>query len=260
MLSGGVLRCGHCGSAVTGELIRRKLRDGGHKPHVYYRCGNNHPDHGHPKVRWREADVETAILAELEAFRLPTPRISQWFRDSLSAAFDDVSTARTHQRKMLTKRCTELKNMQDRLLNGYLAGTIEEVAFTAKSSDLKRQAEDVQRQLDEADGFDPSFGQAALAVYDFSQNLPEIWRGSNWTVRREVLECVSLNRTLSDASLALIKRRPFDFLVERPFLKQSRGECPNFEPSEAVGPFIETFLRAPDPHILRAASILRQPA
>ncbi|MDD4989111.1 MAG: recombinase family protein [Candidatus Pacebacteria bacterium] len=29
MLSGGILRCAHCGHAITGEFIRRKLRSGG---------------------------------------------------------------------------------------------------------------------------------------------------------------------------------------------------------------------------------------
>jgi len=31
-----------------------------------------------------------------------------------------------------------MANMQDRLLNGYLAGTVEEAAFQAKTADLKR--------------------------------------------------------------------------------------------------------------------------
>ena len=224
MLAGGVLRCGCCGFAMTGERIRRKLRDGSHNAHVYYRCANNHPDGGHPKVRWREADVETAIIKELEAFRFEQPRTAQWFRNSLMATFNDVDVVQAERKRMLTKRRTELINMQDRLLNGYLAGTIEEVVFTAKSADLKTQLEETERQLDEADEFDPAFGQAALAVYDFSQKLPEIWRGSNSAGKRDILECVSLNRTLTDVSLVLEKRRPFDFLVERPFLKKSRGD------------------------------------
>jgi len=223
MLSGGLLRCEFCGFAIAGELIRRKLRAGGFSPHVYYRCGNNHPNDDHPKVRWREADVEKAIITELETFRLPTPQITHWFRDSLSAAFDDVSATQGHRKRMLTKRYTELKNMQDRLLNGYLNGTIDEPTFTAKLAELKQQSEDTQRQLDETT-FDPSHAQTALAVYDFSQNLPEIWQGSNWTVRRNLLDCVSLNRTLSDVTLVLQKRKPFDFLAERPFLQHSRGE------------------------------------
>jgi hypothetical protein len=124
----------------------------------------------------------------------------------------------------VTKRRTELVNMQDRLLNGYLAGTIEEAVFTGKSADLKAQIEEVERQLDEADQFDPAFGQAALAAFEFSQNLVPIWRGSNSPVRRAMLECVSLNRILTDTSLVLTKRKPFDFLAERPFLKKSRGD------------------------------------
>ncbi len=224
MLSGGILRCGCCGFAMTGERIRRKLRDGSQNAHVYYRCANNHKDESHPKVRWREADVEEAIVKELDAFHFTDPKTAQWFRNALVAAFDDVDVAQAERKKTLTKRRTELTNMQDRLLNGYLAGTINEAVFQAKSADLKSQAEEVERQLDEANEFDPAFGQAALAVFDFSQNLVPLWRGSNSAGKREVLECVSLNRTLTDVSLVLEKRRPFDFLVERPFLKKSRGD------------------------------------
>jgi len=222
--SGGILRCAYCDFAMTGELIRRKLNNGGCNTHVYYRCGNSHPDKGHPKVRWREADIEHAIIREFEALRMPNKATSDWFRDAVEAAFDDVGSATATRRKMVTKRHTELVNMQDRLLNGYLAGTIDEEVFQTKSADLKSQVETVGHQLDEADQFDPAFGQAALAVFDFSQNLVPLWRGSNLARKREILEVVSLNRMLSDVSLVLTKRKPFDFLIERPFLKKSRGD------------------------------------
>ena len=222
--SGGILRCACCDFAMTGELIRRKLNDGGCNHHVYYRCGNNRPANGHPKVRWREADIEHAIIKEWERFRFPNPATAYWYREAVQAAFEDVGSTTAMRRKMLTKRRTELVNMQDRLLNGYLAGTIDEPTFQLKSADLKSQLEDVERQLDEAEQFDPAFGQTALAVFDFSQNLVPLWRGSNSARKRTILEAVSLNRTVSDVSLVLVKRRPFDFLVERPFLKKSRGE------------------------------------
>jgi len=89
---------------------------------------------------------------------------------------------------------------------------------------LKQQADDVERQIGEADVFDPAFGRTALAVFDLTQNLASIWRGSNSTGKRTLLKFVSLNRTVSDASVALTKRKPFDLLVERPLLKKSRGE------------------------------------
>ena len=65
-LANGLFLCEYCGSMITGERIRRKLKDGGVRVHTYYRCANNHPDDDHPKVRWREADLEDAIAAELD--------------------------------------------------------------------------------------------------------------------------------------------------------------------------------------------------
>ena len=36
---------------ITGERIRRKLKGGGVREHLYYRCANNHPGDDHPTVR-----------------------------------------------------------------------------------------------------------------------------------------------------------------------------------------------------------------
>jgi hypothetical protein len=49
-----------------------------------------------------------------------------------------------------------------------------------------------------------------------------VWRGSNTAKKREILEVVSLNRHVDDVTLVLEKRKPFDFLAERPFLKDGR--------------------------------------
>ncbi|MCC5829384.1 MAG: hypothetical protein JJU36_08050, partial [Phycisphaeraceae bacterium] len=136
--SGGILRCACYDFAMTGELIRRKLNGGGCNEHVYYRCGSNHPDPEHPRVRWREAAINDAIEEELDTVRLPD-RHAQWFRKALDASFSQVGTVQAEQKRILTKRRTELTNMQDRLLNGYLAGSIDEQTFQIKSFDLKAQ-------------------------------------------------------------------------------------------------------------------------
>ncbi len=44
-------------------------------------------------------------------------------------------------------------------------------------------------------------GAAALAVFEFSQKIPEIWRGSKMLEERRILETVSLNRLLGDVTL-----------------------------------------------------------
>ena len=161
------------------------------------------------KLRWREDEIEAAIEHELTSIAFPESQ-AQWFKKALEETFSEVGKVQATQKRILTKRRTELINMQDRLLNGYLAGSIDEATFQAKSLDLKSQLEEVERQLDQSANYDPAYGDSAMAVFEFSQNLLPRWRGSKLChEKRELLEIVSLNRHVSDVSLCLIKRKPF---------------------------------------------------
>ncbi len=223
-LSGGLLRCAHCGCAITGERIQRRLKGGGVNAHIYYRCANNDPSPDHPKIRWRASDVEEAITAELATLRIGPPDVRELVRKTLAAALAEVSEHQSRQTAQLTKRLAELQNMQERLLNAYLAGTIDEATLRAKSDALKGDMARVTEALEGVTRIDPGATDRAMTLFDFSQNAAEVWRGSNSTARRELLEAVSLNRVLSDVTLCVEKRKPFDVLAERPFFEKSRSD------------------------------------
>ena len=223
MLSGGILRCGVCGYAMTGEIIRRRLLGGGCNAHVYYKCVNSKKAEDHPPVRWREADVERMIVAELGSIRIPEPRMQAWLRNAIEAKFSNLTDAETERQSRLGKRRTELVAMRDRLLDTFLRGTVDEAAFGSKTADIKAQIEEVERQLDGAGKVTGETGRLALAVYDFSQNLVDIWRGSNNATRRTLLDCVSSNVTINNVTLCVAKRKPFDWLAERAFLNDGRS-------------------------------------
>ena len=261
LFSGGLIRCAHCGFAMTGELIRRKINGGGVREHVYYRCANNEADNGHSTTRWREDNLEQAIVDDLATLRMPSQEIAQWFRASVQAAFADIDELHRRQKQVFLKRKTELANMQERLLNGFLSGAIEEEVFQAKSAGLKQEVAQVDESLEQAQNYDPDAPVRALAVFDFSQNLVSLWQRSNSAQKREILDCVSLNRAVDSVSLCLTKRKPFDFLAERPFLKESRGDWRNFEPkSGVVAPVVSMFLQQPPQYLIMADSIIRKSA
>ncbi len=222
--AGGLFHCKHCGSAITGERIKRKLGNGGIREHIYYRCGNNSPLAEHPRLRWRESDLESAIIEHLEAFKFPSEEMATWFRGAVEAMFADREQLERNRRRALNKRRTDLANMQERLLNTFLGGTIEESTFSAKSVDFKAQQADVEQQLCELPRQDLNQAENVLKAFNLSQNMVETWRRSNSLARRELLDCISLNRSLSDVSLYIVRRKPFDIFAERPFLENSRGE------------------------------------
>jgi hypothetical protein len=61
-------------------------------------------------------------------------------------------------------------------------------------------------------------------IFDLSQKAADLWDGSNNTLKRELLEALSSNRTVSDVNLCITKRKPFDILTERPKSSESRGD------------------------------------
>lgn len=223
-LAGGVLRCAYCGFAITGERIRRKLANGQVNEHIYYRCGNNHKPDGHPKVRWRHEDVDAAILSDLQTLQIKRADFRQVVRSTLAASCQDLSNHQNRQRTTLAKRQSELQGMLDRLLNAYLAGTVDEGTLQKKSEELKRELSLVNEALEGVTKVGPGDNDLAVAVFDFSQEAAESWQRSTWPVRREILTSVSLNRTLSDVNLCVIKRKPFDLLAEGLFFGESRGD------------------------------------
>ena len=222
-LAGSLFRCTHCGQSISGEKITKKLSDGSFRQYIYYRCANNYPDSNHPRVRWREADLEQIIAAELGKLRIESDGMREIVRDTMSKAFTDIGEQKRRRAASLTKRQTELKSMQDRLLTAFLNGTIDESAFSTKSTGLKTELVEVEENLLQADRFDPSRTQSALAVFDWCQNASQNWLSSNKSVRREILDTVCLNRQLSDVSLCLEMRRPFRELAERPNSGNGQG-------------------------------------
>lgn len=223
-LAGGLFRCAYCGQSITGERIRRKLKGGGVREHVYYRCANNHPGPDHPTVRWKSENLEDAIVTDLAKLRMPTPEVASWFRTELCAAVKDLTGYRRQQATALAKRKSELATMQDRLLNAYLAGTVEEERFQSKSNELKAEAAKADEALGQLGDTDPTRGETAVALFDWTQRAADHWLGSNDSVRRQILDSVCLNRNLGDVSLVATKRKPFDILAEGLVSNDSRGD------------------------------------
>jgi DNA invertase Pin-like site-specific DNA recombinase len=222
--AGGLFTCAFCGRAITGERIRRKLRAGGIREHLYYRCANNEPGPDRPTVRWKADDLEQAILHDLDALRFPSAEVAMWFRSTLKAAVDDLTAHERRQSVSLARRKPELVAMQDRLLNAYLAGTVDEAAYKSKSGELKAEASRLDEALDGLRGGAAGRAETALALFDWCQNAASHWHGSKTSARRQILDAVCLNRVLSDVSLVTTKRKPFDVLAEGLDLKSNRAE------------------------------------
>ncbi len=106
----------------------------------------------------------------------------------------------------------------------YLAGDIDEGAYQSKSAQFRQDIALTEESLAKHEATTLADRQAALRIFEWTQNAAQVWRGSNNGVKREILETVCLNRQLGDVSLYLPKSKPFDFFIEGPKIKNSRGD------------------------------------
>ncbi|MCA9091732.1 MAG: hypothetical protein KDA90_24245, partial [Planctomycetaceae bacterium] len=109
----------------------------------------------HPVVRWRADDLEDAIHADLETIRIPDDELADWFHTALQATFKDIGDVQREQRIAQKKRLAEIEAMQERLLNAYLAGTIDEATLAARQTQLRDESATVAATLATCDDLGP---------------------------------------------------------------------------------------------------------
>jgi hypothetical protein len=156
-----------------------------------------------------------AIVKDLHSLRFRNQELAAWFRKAIQEAFTDLAGAKKRQITNLTKRRSELVAMQDRLLNAYLTGTVDQESYGNKANEIKSDLKGIEEAIEKANGQETVDSELGVKIFDLSQNLGDLWLGSNTTQKREILNLVCLNRTLSDVSLVLQKTKPFDLLAER---------------------------------------------
>jgi len=169
-------------------------------------------------------DLDRQLLADFERIRIADQDVLDWFRAVLAAQNKDAQADDRARREELQRQTALLVAQQDRLLNLFLAGGIDEDAHAAKATQLRDRLAAVKLQLDVLDRSHDENAELACRVFELSQTLKERWLTADYATRRRLLEIVYLNCRLVDATLVGEMRRPPGANAEGPFLVFSRGE------------------------------------
>jgi site-specific DNA recombinase len=218
--AGQFMACGHCGHPITGELVRKKRKDGGVNEHVYYRCAR-YAKGDHPRIRVKEGDIEAQVLAIFDKMKVEDESVRDWFRMVLASQTRDAQADSRAQRSELTRQETLIIQQQDRLLNMRLSDDIDQELFAKKHTELRDRLASIKLQLDVLDRSHDETAELAAKVFELSQTLKEQWLTADYVTKRRLLQIVCLNCRLNGVTLCPEMRKPFDVLVEGRFLKES---------------------------------------
>lgn len=192
-------------------------------------CVGVYPDKDHPIVRWREEQLEEAVLTDLRSLRIEDEKDRQWFREKLVASIGDEAFLREERLKALRRRLADLEAQQKRLLDAYLAGAVDKNTFTAKTTQFKDEIAKTEGDLQTSKAGPVTGFEHVVEVFDLAQVAAERWEVSDKVGRREILDTILLKRSLSATSLETTKKKPFDVFAKGPILNKSRTSHPDFE-------------------------------
>lgn len=217
--AGGLLRCAHCGSLITGEKVFKKSSG---KEYVYYRCMMyNKGDH--PRTRVTEQELDEQVLSIFRAIRQPEA-VRDWFSEALRLWSKQERSESANRNQQLQREMTQLRQQEDRLLNLRLMDEITADTFARKNTELRDRMAETSLQIEAENRDRGEQAELAVKVFELSQVLAEKWVTAGFSVKRKILEMLLLNPTLDDVSLCYIMRKPFDILVEGLSVSSGRGD------------------------------------
>ena len=217
-----LIRCGHCGSPITGESKVKKTKTG-QREYIYYRCSRYNVA-GHPRVRLTESDLDGQILALFDRLRVEDEEVRDWFMAVLRSRTRDQQRASKERVLELDRQLIQITTQQDRLLNLRLNDEIEAGTYSQKSTELRDREAKLRLQIEACSRGRQEEADIAVMAFELTQKLRTRWDTADYVVKRRILEILCLNFMLNDATLVPTMRKPFDVLAEGLLSGKSRGE------------------------------------
>lgn len=197
----GLLTCGTCNGLLTGDIKKQR--------YVYYRCaGTKGCKHHYP-----ERTFETHTLALLESLRIDE-ETSTWLLHELDTQ-DTTAKSEEHAAR-LKKRLTELDRLAASAYQEKLLGTIDQDFWQERTTAWQHERDELRAELSRNEQVIPheEFLAAARHPIELLQRAPDLYVTQGPSEKAGLLKTLVSNYTVTDGSLTVTLRSPFDLLAQ----------------------------------------------
>jgi site-specific DNA recombinase len=201
----GLVQCGHCGSAITGET---------HKGHVYYLCTNSTKNCPHRKFI-REEVLEYQIIEMFDSLRIPEA-VKAYAAARVPPTTEDTSHVASLMRSRFQAQLLEHQGSLDRLLDlknspGNAAGLLlSEAEYEKHRHRLSEEMESCKSQLA---SLSQVAGKRDASPLDDLRSLIEKFNDATSEEKRALLHQVGKNWKITNRRITGEFREPFATLV-----------------------------------------------
>lgn len=198
----GVLRCAHCGCAITPERS---------KGYVYYHCTQYKGKHNAAWIREEKLTAEFGKM--LKDIKLSDEAYNE-VSEALKEAHDNKSY---HQHNLKASLDNEYNKYQTRIEKMYednLDGRITNDIYDKKYREFREKQERIKRRIGSLEEADDSYYTTVTYLLRLLNKVPQLFERSEIEQRRELLQLILQNPQIKNDSLVYNLKKPFDTILQ----------------------------------------------
>ena len=197
----GLLRCGHCGLAVTPEK---------HKGHVYYHCTQYNGKHG---AKWlREEDITEQIGSIFKKLQVPEYILEQ-ITASLQSSHKGKIEFRETQYKKLTEEHEIYTKRLEKIYLDRLDGRITDNEYDKFYQSFREEVSEIDTRLAILQETDDNYYITARYLLELANRAYELFKSSEVEERRQLIKLVLSNLSVNGKNIVFKAKKPFDTIL-----------------------------------------------
>jgi site-specific DNA recombinase len=197
----GLVRCGHCGCLLVGELKKRK--------YLYYHCTRNRGKCPEPYTRQETLSREFANL--LQELVIP-PAILEWLSDTVLESDRTERAAREQAIKRLRLRYEQIAKRIETMYLDKLDGRITQEFFDRQSAVWRRDQDRILGQIQEIHKSTAAPVEEAIDMLRLTSLASELFLQQPAVEQRRLLQTVVEKAAWKDGKLQMALFEPFEIL------------------------------------------------
>jgi site-specific DNA recombinase len=199
----GLIRCGHCGCALVGEIKKQR--------YVYYHCTGYKGKCGEPYVR--EEVLENQFSELLRHLRFDD-EVLHWI---ITALKESSADKQRDEDQAIARLEAEIARLRNRCAVAYadkLDGTISEAFFRRMNAQWLEEQDRCLRDLEVHLHGDHKYMDRGIEMLHLAQNAHRLFEVQDPMRKRALLNFVLSNCVWKNQKLTADFKQPFDFLAE----------------------------------------------
>ena len=198
----GLVSCGHCGCALTGEVKKGR--------YVYYHCT------GHkgkcPEKFVREVELDRQFIEALRAIQMDE-EVFEWVAMALKESHRDEKHYHDEMIATLQKQYQRLQDRIDSMYVDKLAGKVSQDFFDGKSEEWRTEQVEILHKMEKHQDANKSNLEDGVQILELAQKAVILYEKQEMKEKRSLLNFVFSNSTWKDGKFIPAYRKPFDLLA-----------------------------------------------